>query len=81
MRPVGSCEHVEQLARPAAPRADTCEECGARRALRVCLTCGHVGCCDSGQGHARMHANDSGHPLIRAWKGGAFVYCYEHGYQ
>jgi CPA1 family monovalent cation:H+ antiporter len=48
--------------------------------LRVCLTCGHVGCCDSGNRHAREHARDSGHLLIRAWRGGAFVYCYEHGY-
>ena len=74
------CEHLHALEAVAEPRAEACEECGIRRMLRVCLTCGHVGCCDSGNRHAREHARDSGHLLIRAWRGGAFVYCYEHGY-
>ena len=54
--------------KPAAPLAEACQECG------------HVGCCDAHQGHATSHALESGPRLIRAWKGGAFVYCYEHGY-
>jgi len=32
------------------------------------------------QGHASAHAAETGHLLIRAWKGGAFVYCFDHGY-
>jgi uncharacterized UBP type Zn finger protein len=74
------CEHFCALDAIAEPRAECCEECGVRRVLRVCLTCGHVGCCDSAQGHARGHAVRTGHMLIRAWRGGGFVYCYEHRY-
>ncbi|MGH2985998.1 MAG: UBP-type zinc finger domain-containing protein [Solirubrobacterales bacterium] len=74
------CEHLRALGAIAEPRAQACEECGIRRMLRVCLTCGHVGCCDSANRHAREHARQAGHLLIRAWRGGAFVYCYDHGY-
>jgi monovalent cation:H+ antiporter-2, CPA2 family len=74
------CAHLEQIAVPASPVAETCQECGATKVLHVCLSCGHVGCCDSHRGHATAHRRESGHALIRAWKGGAFVYCYEHGY-
>lgn len=74
------CEHFRALGRHATPRAEACESCGARKILRVCLDCGHVGCCDSHHGHARAHAERTGHRIVRAWKGGAFVYCYEHGY-
>jgi monovalent cation/hydrogen antiporter len=45
--------------------------------LRVCLTCGHVGCCDSSSGHATAHAHRTGHPVIRALRQG-FIYCYPH---
>jgi len=35
--------------------------------LRICLSCGHVGCCDSSPGrHASAHAASSGHPIIRS---------------
>lgn len=74
------CAHLHALGQPAEPRSRVCEECAEERLLRVCLTCGHVGCCDSHRGHATAHARESGHPLIESWKGGAFVYCYEHGY-
>jgi len=72
-----TCEHLEAIGRPAAPRARFCEECGAEHSLRVCLTCGHVGCCDSSGGHATAHAHRSGHPVIRALRSG-FTYCYPH---
>jgi CPA1 family monovalent cation:H+ antiporter len=74
------CEHLAALGEPAAPTGDRCAECGAGKVLRVCLTCGHVGCCDSHNGHGTAHARETGHPLIRAWKGGAFAYRYEPGY-
>jgi Zn-finger in ubiquitin-hydrolases and other protein len=45
----------------------------------TCLTCGHVGCCDSRLGHASAHAAASGHPIIRAIpRGNGFTYCYAH---
>lgn len=76
IHPGEECEHLRALDEPADPRAEACEECGAERTLRVCLTCGHVGCCESWNGHGTAHAEASGHPLVAAWRGGAFVYCY-----
>jgi monovalent cation/hydrogen antiporter len=73
--PARTCEHLEAIDHPAEPRAAACEECGARSSLRVCITCGHVGCCDSSRGHATAHANQTGHPVIRALPRG-FTYCY-----
>lgn len=46
--------------------------------LRICLSCGHVGCCDSSPNqHASAHASASGHPLIRSLEPGeVWSYCY-----
>ena len=70
------CEHVP--AEHAEARANACEECGSRFNLRVCSTCGHVGCCDSQYGHARVHYHETGHPVMRAKTsvGRGFVWCY-----
>ncbi|GGX26815.1 hypothetical protein GCM10010321_46860 [Streptomyces chartreusis] len=39
--------------------------------LRLCLTCGHVGCCDSSPGrHATEHHKESGHPIMRTFEPG-----------
>ena len=47
--------------------------------LRVCLSCGHVGCCDSSpQRHASKHFADSDHPIIRSAEPGEdWGYCFE----
>lgn len=68
------CAHIDQI-RPAKPRAKGCEEClkiGSRWVhLRLCLTCGHVGCCDSSPNrHARKHFQGSGHPIIQSFEPG-----------
>jgi CPA1 family monovalent cation:H+ antiporter len=44
----------------------------------MCLVCGHVGCCDSSPGrHARLHFEETGHPLIRsAEPGESWRWCY-----
>ena len=46
--------------------------------LRLCLTCGHVGCCDSSKNkHATKHFRSSGHPLVRTIEPGeSWVWCY-----
>jgi uncharacterized UBP type Zn finger protein len=54
---------------PVVPRTDGCEECLKTGSswvhLRLCLTCGHVGCCDSSPGrHATKHFHRTGHPVI-----------------
>lgn len=71
------CEHLPASV-PAA-QANQCQECGSGFNIRLCATCGHVGCCDSQAGHARIHANSTGHPVIYANpEGGGFTWCYPH---
>ena len=64
------CTHMDQI-RPVSPSAQGCEECletGGRWVhLRMCLTCGHVGCCDSSPGkHATAHFAETDHPIMRS---------------
>ena len=53
------------------PEVEGCEECLAAGGewchLRICLACGHIGCCDSSPGrHATAHAREQGHPIVRS---------------
>jgi uncharacterized UBP type Zn finger protein len=72
--------HIRILELPR--RVDGCEECLATWQawlhLRICLECGHVGCCDdSPHRHATAHANATGHPIIRSLEPGeAWAWCY-----
>jgi uncharacterized UBP type Zn finger protein len=77
-----TCEHLQHLA-PVEPTSPTgCEECLAsdRRwvHLRLCMDCGHVGCCDSSPGrHATAHARSSEHPVIQSFEEGEdWAFCY-----
>ena len=64
------CEHIDKSnKKELAPNTIGCEECQNEGknwvALRMCLTCGHVGCCDSSVGlHARKHFENHKHPVI-----------------
>jgi len=61
----------------AAPTGDRCEECGSSFNLRMCATCGHVGCCESQAGDARSHAKATGHAVIIAMPvASGFRWCY-----
>ena len=62
----------------ATPGGAVCEECGSNFNLRMCTECGHVGCCESQQGHNTAHAEASGHPVIRSLPLGdaSFTWCY-----
>lgn len=69
---VAACSHLDQVA-ILEPPADVagCEEClrtgGAWVHLRMCQTCGEIGCCDSSPNrHGRAHARDHGHPVARS---------------
>ncbi|WP_414635581.1 UBP-type zinc finger domain-containing protein [Actinophytocola sp.] len=73
------------MVRQVVPRTPQgCEECLALGTgwvhLRVCLTCGHVGCCDSSPGkHARAHAGHLGHPIVASLEPGErWRWCYVH---
>jgi monovalent cation/hydrogen antiporter len=79
----GDCEHLS--AAPKMVRAKTpdgCEEClieGTRWVhLRLCLTCGHVGCCESSvRKHATGHYHGTSHPVMRSIEPGeAWRWCY-----
>ncbi|MFI8367219.1 UBP-type zinc finger domain-containing protein [Streptomyces sp. NPDC085466] len=77
------CPHVAEIPRPEpAPLHRTCPECLADGTnpvqLRLCLTCGHVGCCDSSQGrHATGHFDATGHPVMRTFEPGeAWRWCF-----
>lgn len=81
------CEHLQGLASadfPAPRTPQGCEECLAEGghwvALRECLECGHVGCCDSSPGrHATKHYEATGHPVMRSiMPGDAWDWCYVH---
>lgn len=69
------CTHLDQI-RDVSPRTpEGCEEClqmgDTWVHLRLCLTCGHVGCCDQSKNrHARRHAHDTGHPIIASLEPG-----------
>ncbi len=73
--PVTVDPHLEQI-RPVEPRTPTgCEECLRLGSpwvhLRLCLTCGHVGCCDSSPlRHARAHADETEHPIVASYEPG-----------
>ena len=76
-----SCAHVE-LVLDVGPRTQGCEEClrlGERWVhLRLCLTCGHVGCCDSSRRrHATAHFWATRHPIVRSLEPGeTWRWCY-----
>jgi CPA1 family monovalent cation:H+ antiporter len=79
----GNCEHLREAPRVLAPRtSEGCEEClieGTRWVhLRMCLTCGHVGCCDSSvRKHATRHYHETEHPVMRSIEPGeAWRWCY-----
>jgi uncharacterized UBP type Zn finger protein len=76
-----ACRHLDQV-REAAPSSDGCEDClriGGRWVhLRMCMSCGHVGCCDNSPNrHARAHFAASQHPIIESYEPGEdWWYCY-----
>jgi len=75
------CTHLDAVA-DVSPSSDGCEDClriGGRWVhLRLCMTCGHVGCCDNSPNrHARAHFHSSDHPLIQSYEPGEdWWYCF-----
>ena len=82
----GDCKHLREA--PKVIRANTpegCEECLAEGTrwvhLRLCLSCGHVGCCDSSvRKHASAHFHQAKHPVMRSIEPGeAWRWCFVDG--
>ncbi|MDI9918899.1 UBP-type zinc finger domain-containing protein [Rhodococcus sp. IEGM 1379] len=70
---------------PAALTPGACQECAELGEdtwshLRICLSCGHVGCCDSSpHQHATNHFQETGHPVMRSHEPGeSWRWCYVH---
>ncbi|MFH8473090.1 UBP-type zinc finger domain-containing protein [Streptomyces sp. NPDC018000] len=83
---MSDCPHVSELPHPEpAPLSGTCLGCleaGTHPVqLRLCLLCGHVGCCDSSPlQHATGHFKETGHPVMRSFESGEnWRWCFEDG--
>ena len=75
------CAHLADV-QVVQTDASTCDDCAPDAiwpALRLCLTCGHVGCCDTSvEKHAKAHWETTGHPLIRSIRmDEGWLWCYE----
>ena len=75
------CTHQNQI-RDVVPSSKGCEDClkigDSWIHLRLCLTCGHVGCCDNSKNkHATKHFHVTHHPIIRSHEPGeSWMWCY-----
>jgi uncharacterized UBP type Zn finger protein len=81
---MATCTHLGSIEVTELPDSvDGCEDClrdgGVWLHLRICLSCGHVGCCDSSPSrHARAHAGAASHPLVRSLEPGEdWTWCFE----
>jgi uncharacterized UBP type Zn finger protein len=75
------CSHLDQV-KITSTNVHVCGECvklGDKWVhLRLCLICGHVGCCDSSKNkHATKHFHSVGHPLMRSIEAGErWIWCF-----
>ena len=79
---MATCEHITNAHEHEPNTPNGCEECMATGDtwvhLRLCLECGHVGCCDSSKNrHATKHNGTTGHPVIQSFQPGeTWRWCY-----
>ena len=75
------CSHLDQIT-SVTPGAEGCEEClksgDSWVHLRICMVCGHVGCCDSSPNqHATKHFHETSHPVMKSFEPGEeWGWCY-----
>jgi uncharacterized UBP type Zn finger protein len=75
------CDHLDQIndVQPSSTRCEECVALGDRWVhLRMCMTCGQVGCCDTSKNkHAHRHADAVGHPIMRSIQPGEdWMWCF-----
>jgi len=80
----GTCSHLDQIDLEVTPSStEGCSEClrtgGTWVHLRMCMSCGEVGCCDNSPNrHATKHHESTGHPVIRSREPGEdWLWCYD----
>ncbi|HEX9502739.1 MAG TPA: UBP-type zinc finger domain-containing protein [Patescibacteria group bacterium] len=80
---MNQCKHLTEVDQNITPRTpEGCEEClkigDSWVHLRLCLSCGHVGCCDNSKNkHATKHFHATNHPMIRSFQPGEdWKWCY-----
>lgn len=80
--PPTACAHLADVRDVTPSSPDGCTQCLAAGdtwvSLRICLTCGQVGCCDASPNkHATAHHHATGHPIIQSYeRGQAWRWCY-----
>ena len=78
-----ACAHLNELRAVEPSTVEGCEDClamdGTWVHLRLCMDCGHVGCCDSSPNrHATAHTQGSGHLVVQSFEPGErWAWCYE----
>ena len=78
------CEHIKNARENNDIQSPfECKKCKSKGlhwvALRMCMTCGHIGCCDSSSGlHARGHYEETKHPVMIELPNKSWKWCYEH---
>jgi uncharacterized UBP type Zn finger protein len=76
-----TCSHLDTI-RDVTPSGEGCQECLRDGSwwvhLRLCLECGHVGCCDSSPNkHATKHFHAQDHPIVASFESGErWKFCY-----
>ncbi len=76
------CTHRNQMNKDVVASSSGCEDCIKSgdnwKQLRMCMTCGHVGCCDSSKNqHATAHYAETGHPIVKSHQTGEhWKWCY-----
>ncbi|MDP2183574.1 MAG: UBP-type zinc finger domain-containing protein [Actinomycetota bacterium] len=78
---MATCDHCDNVDLTLPAAVHVCEGCVTSGdtwvQLRVCKTCGYVGCCDSSANqHARGHYHTAEHPIMGPADGGGWLWCY-----
>jgi uncharacterized UBP type Zn finger protein len=81
---MATCTHLDQIDLDVTPDStEGCTDCLAIGGwwvhLRLCMTCGHVACCDSSPNkHATAHHNATDHPVVKSLEPGEdWLWCYD----
>lgn len=75
---IEGCPHIDAIVEDVDPRGEDCQDCGRKAPVRMCMTCGFVGCCESFGAHDTDHFEETGHPIIQEMPidDDSFVWCY-----